>query len=98
MTATDRDRQRRELRLPPGLAGGGRRRYAAAMWLHGDGAMPEDALELYRTLALDDRADPDLELCRAGLRPRSLGGPWDDRGSSEGEAVPDRPRPPEEPA
>ncbi len=65
--SSDRERQWQELRLPQWVPGGGRRRYAAAMWLHRAGEMSDDILELYRTLALDDRAEPVIELRRAGL-------------------------------
>jgi hypothetical protein len=49
-----------ELCLPPGMAGSGRRRYAAAMWYFWKGDLTEESLEVYRTLALDDRTDPGL--------------------------------------
>ena len=58
-----------ELALPPGLPGSGRRRYAAAMWFHLNADLPEDVLEVFRALAMDDHADPlrDLKQDRAGL-------------------------------
>jgi hypothetical protein len=68
MTA-GRARDWRDLRSPPGEPGSGRLRYAAAMGLWRAGALPEPVLEVYRTLALDDRADPEAELARHGLAP-----------------------------
>ncbi len=59
-------RMRTELSLPAGLAGSGRRRYAAAMWFCLRGDLGEDALETFRALAMDDRADPLAELRRIG--------------------------------
>ncbi len=53
-----------EFRLPAGLPGSGRRRYAAAMSLYLRGAISEEVLETYRALAMDDRADPTEELRR----------------------------------
>lgn len=54
----------REVRLPAGLPGSGRRRYAAAMSLYLRGAISEEVLETYRALAMDDHADPTEELRR----------------------------------
>lgn len=65
--STERDRQWHDLRLPAGVAGSGRRRYAAAMWYFWEGELPEVTLEVYRALALDDHADPEAELRRIGL-------------------------------
>jgi hypothetical protein len=57
-----------EFLLPAGLPGSGRRRYAAAMGLHLRGAISEEVLEVYRALALDDHADPAVELRRIALQ------------------------------
>jgi len=56
-----------EFTLPAGLHGSGRRRYAAAMGLYRRGQLSEELLEIYRTLAMDDQADPVAERERCGL-------------------------------
>jgi hypothetical protein len=65
-------RIRSEFLLPAGMPGTGRRRYAAAMWLHVQGMLDEEALEVYRALAMDDRACASQELRRIGREPVSL--------------------------
>ena len=54
----------RDLTLPPGPPGSGRRRYAAAMWFHGRGLIDDAALEAARELAMDDAAAPPPGLAR----------------------------------
>lgn len=46
------------LNTPPGTKGTGTIRYAAAMYFYQGGQMPEHDLEIYRSLAKDDDADP----------------------------------------
>ena len=58
--------QRECLNSPPGLPGSAKVRYAAAMHLHQSGKLSSAALEVYRTLAKDDFADPMVSLSAIG--------------------------------
>ncbi len=60
--------QRAHLIAPLGQKGSGNARYAAAMFFHQRGELGSEALELYRTLAKDDVADPLALLTKAGRK------------------------------
>jgi len=64
MTDPEDARQRTYLETPPGVAGSGRVRYAAAMHFYNRGQLSADALEVYRILALIDAEDPGPLLAR----------------------------------
>ena len=49
---------------PPGAEWSGRARYAAAMYLHRQGEMADDVLEVYRICARLDAEDPVCVLTR----------------------------------
>ena len=53
--------------VPPGEAGSGRVRYAAAMHLYQKRYITAETLEVYRICAPDDRLDPLAELQRLGI-------------------------------
>ncbi len=57
LSAEDRT-QHEHLASLPGSPGSGMARYAAAMYFHKRGFISIHALEVYRTLAKDDKRDP----------------------------------------
>jgi Dimethlysulfonioproprionate lyase len=57
----------RAIATPPGEAGSGRVRYAAAMGLHRDGMIGDRVLEIYRISAADDTQDPAVMIAAEGF-------------------------------
>jgi hypothetical protein len=67
MTQSEDDAQLAWLATPPGLPGSGRQRYAAAMYFHEKGVMPDPVLEIYRICSPRDHEDPAALLAARGL-------------------------------
>ncbi len=61
-SAEDIAKNRHLIKTPPGEPWSGRTRYAAAMYLHQEGLMEENELEVYRTLCRLDDEDPEILL------------------------------------